>query len=24
MAPTERARLYGGWLSALRRVRATG
>jgi glycerol kinase len=24
MAPTERARLYGGWLSAVRRVRATG
>ena len=24
MAPTERARLYGGWLSAVRRVRAAG
>jgi glycerol kinase len=24
MAPTERARLYGGWLGAVRRVRATG
>ena len=24
MAPSERARLYGGWLSAVRRVRATG
>jgi glycerol kinase len=24
MPPSERARLYGGWLSAVRRVRATG